>query len=143
MHWVVYIAPLVACVLGILAFAIALSSADGAAVGACGIFLFLIGLFRLLWVWLVRRTTELAVTNQKVLGKWGVLSRRTIEQRLEKVDSVQVDQSVLGRLLNYGTIRIHGSGSSTTPISTISNPIAFRRHVDDAVDAITSKAKIA
>jgi uncharacterized membrane protein YdbT with pleckstrin-like domain len=93
-----------------------------------------LGLLLLPLVWLSTRTTELGVTNKKVIAKWGIISRRTIEQRLEKVDSIQVHQGIIGRFLNYGTISVHGSGITTTPIPRISDPLQFRRAVESAIE---------
>ncbi len=116
-HWIVYVGPILAVVVSfILPLAL------------------LITVPMLIMAWLNKRTTELAVTNRKVIGKWGIVSRKTFEQRLEKVDSIQVNQGILGRLLGYGTVLIHGSGLSMTPIPKIADPLAFRRRVEEAID---------
>ena len=78
-------------------------------------------------------TTELGVTTRKVVAKWGLVARRSIEQRLEKVDSIEVDQTFTGRILNYGSITVHGSGLTAAPIRNIADPISFRRKVEDAL----------
>ena len=79
---------------------------------------------------LVRRaTTELAVTDRRVIYKSGVLSRHTLEMNRSKVESVDVDQSVLGRLLGFGTIIVRGTGGSLEPIRMISDPLTFRSHI--------------
>ncbi len=76
-----------------------------------------------------RITTELAVTDQRVIFKRGVFARYTIEMNRTKVESVDVDQSVLGRILGYGTLMVRGTGSSLEPMQAISNPLAFRTHI--------------
>ena len=91
-----------------------------------------------LGAWLTRVTTELAVTNRKVVGKWGLISRRTIEQRLDKVDSIEVEQTILGRILGYGTVEVRGSGVTMTPLRLIGDPLTFRRRVEDALNAAKS-----
>jgi uncharacterized membrane protein YdbT with pleckstrin-like domain len=79
---------------------------------------------------LIRRvTTELAVTDRRVIYKSGVLSRHTLEMNRSKVESVDVDQSVLGRLLNFGTIVVRGTGGSLEPIRMIGDPLTFRSHI--------------
>jgi uncharacterized membrane protein YdbT with pleckstrin-like domain len=83
--------------------------------------LFWIGAFLKWW------TTELAVTNKKVIAKHGFIRRDTIELLLPKVESVSIQQGVIGRIFNFGTIVISGSGVSQAPISGISNPLIFRR----------------
>ncbi len=108
---------------------------------ALGIVLVFLGVICLPINWLINRTTELVITNRKVMGKWGIIGRTAIEQNLEKVDSVQVEQSILGRMLDYGTIYVHGSGTSTTPIELIADPLTFRRQVANAVEALRSGGK--
>ena len=76
-----------------------------------------------------RATTELAVTNQRVIYKTGLLARHTVEMNRSKVESISVDQTLLGRVLGYGTIIVRGTGSTMEPISDIDNPLAFRSHL--------------
>jgi Bacterial PH domain len=76
--------------------------------------------------------TETDVTNMRVVHKTGFIKRRTFEMSLDKVESVDVNQSILGRLMNYGDITIQGVGEGTQTISTIASPLAFR-------NAITTK----
>jgi len=72
------------------------------------------------------KTTELAVTNKKVVGKWGLIRRDSIELLLPKVEAVRVQQGLFGRMLNFGTIVVSGAGNST-PIPMIIDPLDFRR----------------
>jgi uncharacterized membrane protein YdbT with pleckstrin-like domain len=73
-----------------------------------------------------RATTELAVTDQRVIFKRGIFARYTIEMNRSKVESVDVDQSILGRILGYGTLMVRGTGGSLEPMEGISDPLAFR-----------------
>ena len=124
-HWLVFAGPLIVGILGLLIMR------ASAGLGAFVIFVALVLGVRAL---LVRQTTELAVTNKRVVAKFGVISRKTIEQRLETVDSVQVLQGILGRLLGEGSVGIRGSGASQTPVPRIADPLRFRREVNDAID---------
>jgi uncharacterized membrane protein YdbT with pleckstrin-like domain len=76
-----------------------------------------------------RWTTELAVTNRRVIFKSGLFRRHTMEMNMSKVESVDVDQSVAGRILGFGTVTIHGTGGGIESMRNIANPIAFRNHV--------------
>jgi uncharacterized membrane protein YdbT with pleckstrin-like domain len=79
---------------------------------------------------LIRRaTTELAVTDRRVIYKSGVIARHTLEMNRSKVESVDVDQPLLGRLLGFGTIIVRGTGGSLEPIRLISDPLTFRSHI--------------
>jgi hypothetical protein len=74
-------------------------------------------------------SSELIVTNRRVLIKTGAIHRQTLEMFVSKVESVGVDQSFLGRMLNYGTVIIRGTGGSEEPFQTIAHPIEFRNCV--------------
>jgi uncharacterized membrane protein YdbT with pleckstrin-like domain len=137
-RWISYLTRTLVLALGIWLFSVGVSMPkdEGAFPGSIGLVLALLGLLGLPIACLQNRSKELAITNQKVMGKWGVIVRRTIEQNLEKVDSVQVNQGIFGRILNYGTIYVHGSGLSTTPIKQIADPLEFRRQLANATTAI-------
>jgi membrane protein YdbS with pleckstrin-like domain len=82
---------------------------------------------------LIRRTTtELAVTDQRVIFKTGLLARHTLEMNRGKVESVTVDQSIPGRMFGYGTIIVRGTGSTLEPIRNIADPLTFRSHITTA-----------
>jgi uncharacterized membrane protein YdbT with pleckstrin-like domain len=72
-------------------------------------------------------TTELAITNKRVIAKFGLVSRSTIEINLQKIESIQVNQGILGRIFNYGSIVVSGAGNPQAPIPGISSPLQFRR----------------
>ncbi len=72
-------------------------------------------------------TSEFAITNKRVIIKVGLISRRTLEMNLSKIESVNVNQGILGRMLGYGTIIIVGTGGTKEPFSCISNPLEFRK----------------
>jgi uncharacterized membrane protein YdbT with pleckstrin-like domain len=90
---------------------------------------FVIALISLISAWFRRWTTEVAVTDRRVIYKRGFIRRRTIEMNMSKVESVDVDQSMLGRLFDYGDITVRGTGSTLEPLRMISAPLDFRNHV--------------
>ncbi len=85
-----------------------------------------------------RWTSEFAVTNRRVIIKVGLISRRTVELNLAKVESIGVDQGVIGRILGYGTIFIIGTGGTRERFESISNPLGFRQAVNTATEALQS-----
>jgi uncharacterized membrane protein YdbT with pleckstrin-like domain len=97
---------------------------------------FLIGLPLLLLEWLQYRSTEMAITNRRVLVKHGLVSRRTVELRLSKVESAQVHQGLLARMFGYGSVEIIGTGGTRERFGFIANPLAFRRALTEAQDAL-------
>ena len=72
-------------------------------------------------------TDEFAITNKRVIIKTGLISRKTFEMNHSKIESVNVDQGILGRILGYGTIRIVGSGGTKEVFPKIQNPLVFRK----------------
>ena len=72
-------------------------------------------------------TSEYAITNKRVVIKVGLIRRRTIEMNVQKVESINVDQSILGRLLRYGDITVVGTGGTRESFKTLADPIGFRK----------------
>ena len=133
LHWLIYLPVLPFLAIFALGAALYLGTqstgADAApgvlplglmAVGAAGA---LVSGFR---AWLRRVTTELAVTDRRVIFKRGLVRRHTVEMNMDKVESVDVDQSVLGRIFNYGDVTVRGTGASIEPLRLIDDPLAFR-----------------
>ena len=87
------------------------------------------GLVLLLLNWIRQWSSEFAVTDQRVIIKTGWLSRRTIELNMSKVESVEVEQGLVARMLNYGTITVIGTGGTREPFALIADPLGFRRAV--------------
>jgi uncharacterized membrane protein YdbT with pleckstrin-like domain len=96
-----------------------------------GLVLLVVGVGLVIWIvaWVKMRTTELAVTTKRVIVKRGFIQRSTIEINVPRIESVQVEQSVMGRLLNYGTVIFSGAGTPQATIDHISDPLAFRKSV--------------
>lgn len=80
-------------------------------------------------------TTELAITNKRVIAKFGLVSRSTIEINIQKIESIQVNQGILGRIFNYGSIVVSGAGNPQAPIPGISSPLQFRRAFVDTQES--------
>jgi uncharacterized membrane protein YdbT with pleckstrin-like domain len=89
----------------------------------------LLGLSSAFRAFIRRASTELAVTDQRVIYKTGLLARYTLEMNRGKVESVAVDQTLLGRLFGYGTVIVRGTGSTLEPIRNISDPLTFRSYI--------------
>jgi uncharacterized membrane protein YdbT with pleckstrin-like domain len=74
-----------------------------------------------------RPSSEFAITNRRIVIKTGLFRRRTIELNIHQVESVNVDQSILGRMFDYGTVTIVGSGGTREVFANIERPLDFRR----------------
>lgn len=83
------------------------------------------------------KSVELALTNKRVIVKHGFIRRQTVEMNLNKVESIQVQQGVLGRLFDFGTLVVAGTGASHAPLAGIADPMGFRKAFIEAQDART------
>ena len=79
------------------------------------------------------RSAEFAVTNKRVILKTGFIQSKTAEMFLNKIESVGVDQSIVGRVLGYGTVVIRGTGGSLEPFHHVSNPLRFRKEIQEQI----------
>jgi uncharacterized membrane protein YdbT with pleckstrin-like domain len=77
-------------------------------------------------------TTEVAITNRRMIQKTGLIARHARELQLTSVEAVNVDQSVWGRLFGFGRVEVHGTGDDVWVTPMISDPVAFRRELEAA-----------
>ena len=94
--------------------------------------IFTLGTLPLAAAYIRYRTSEFAVTDKRVLIKTGLVRRHTLETLLNKVENISVEQGLLGRVLNYGTIQVTGTGSTKETFSNIASPLEFRKQVQGA-----------
>ncbi len=83
-------------------------------------------------------TSEYGITNKRVLIKTGWISRDSLELFVDKIEAIKVDQSILGRILNYGTLFIVGTGGTQDPFFYIPRPLYFRKIAQEQVDVKSS-----
>jgi uncharacterized membrane protein YdbT with pleckstrin-like domain len=117
------------------------SSSGAMALG--GLVLVLLAALSYGWGLWHRNSTEMAVTNKRVLIKVGIVSRNTTEMMLGKIESVVVNQSILGRMLRFGTILVRGTGGTPEPFAMIAHPLEFRRQVQAQLDQLQNQASAA
>lgn len=131
-HWVVYLPGLALWVLALAVIIFGNAVAPG--IGGVGLIIVAlillgIGLVLVLRAWFRRWTTEFDVTDRRIVQKNGFIERRTVEMNMDKVESVDVNQSIMGRIFDYGEVIIRGTGESWEPIRTIGSPLKFRNHI--------------
>jgi uncharacterized membrane protein YdbT with pleckstrin-like domain len=130
LHWIVYWRGLALCALAAILYFLFASWQGLHFVAQVAALLCLVaGLFLIAHAWFDRWTTEIAVTNRRVIYKEGFIRRRTIEVHMDKVASVDVDQSILGRLLDYGDVFVHSTGVEFEPLERIAGPLELRNHI--------------
>src|SRR5713101_5802668 len=140
LHWVALLGPIViGVVLALpgLVLLIGSSSKKGnsaSAMAGAGLLFMIIASVYVLLGFLVRNATEMAVTNKRVIIKTGLLRRRTFELLLSKVESIGVDEGLMGRMLGYGTVVVRGTGGTPDPFSRIGHPLELRRQVQQQIE---------
>lgn len=137
LHWGILVWPCLSIILGLVL--IALSPIVGQMLGTPGVSIGMLvcvalpftlgGLAGLLNAFLIWITTEFAVTNKRIIAKVGALSRHSLELFLHQVEAITVDQTVMGRIMNYGTLVVHGAGGTKQGFPSIANPLELRRQI--------------
>jgi len=131
LHWIVFVVPVFFAVLcGLIGLPL-LFMQDSAAVG---FFLLVFAGLLVLFGYLTRKATEMAVTNKRIVIKTGLLSRKTFELLLSKVESIGVEEGLLGRMLGYGSVVVRGTGGTPEPFKNVAHPLEFRRQVQQRVE---------
>jgi uncharacterized membrane protein YdbT with pleckstrin-like domain len=131
-HWVFYWPAIAAWILAVVLFFLSRAPVTEGVVLLCLSASAVVAIAALYWTlkaWFHRWTTETDVTNLRVVHKTGFIKRRTFEMSLDKVESVDVNQSILGRILNYGDVTILGVGEGKETIATIASPLDFRNYI--------------
>lgn len=126
LHGIIYV-PGVLC-LALAAACFAASAIMPPLLVVCGLF-GIVGVVLVFRAWFRRWTTETDVTNMRVVHKEGFIQRRTFEMSLDKVESVDVNQSIFGRIFGWGDVTIRGVGEGVERIKMIGSPIEFRNHI--------------
>jgi uncharacterized membrane protein YdbT with pleckstrin-like domain len=136
LHWVVLVAPLALAVLlglpGLIELIMAALTSFGSA--GAGIVMTLLGAAIAVSAFAKRKSVEMAVTNRRVIVKTGMMSRKTFELLLSKVESIGVDEGVLGRMLGYGLVIVRGTGGTPEPFNRVAHPLEFRRQVQMQIE---------
>lgn len=131
MHWTIFLRPLL---LGAFAALLLMYGAHdetqvGKIVTYAGWLALAIAALLFFAAWFRRSTTELSVTTHRVIYKRGFIWRRTAEMNMDKVETVNVDQSIVGRIFGYGTIQVLGTGQGFESLHGIGSPIAVRNAI--------------
>jgi len=131
-HWIFFLPALAAWVVAIGLFVASGMIPAGPMVLVCMSLAAIVAIFALYktaTAWFHRWTTETDVTNFRVIHKTGFVQRQTFEMSVDKVESVDVNQSILGRILNYGNVTVLGVGEGGKTLDTIASPLAFRNAI--------------
>ena len=130
LHWVVFLWPIIWLVVAIMFFS---SGGDAAAAG--GLFI-LIAILTGISSFINFKTSEFGITNKRVLVKVGFIRRNSLEVLLTKVEGIQVNQGILGRILGFGSITVSGTGGTKDPFHKIDAPLEFRKRAQEQIASV-------
>jgi len=148
LHWVVLIAPFLLGFLfgltGLGMFVLSARASDDKSMAhqsliVLGAAFLAVALVFIVRGVLMRNATEMTVTNKRVFVKVGLAARRTIELLLSRVESIGVEESVMGRMLGYGRVIVHGTGGTPEVFNMIAHPLEFRTQVQQQIEKSQTK----
>jgi uncharacterized membrane protein YdbT with pleckstrin-like domain len=130
LHKIIFMPPLALAVLGLIAaILINIYVENRQAAWIVGAAFLLVALLIAFPRFIRYATSEFAVTNKRVIVKIGLIYRQTLELVLTKVETIRVDQSIMGRIFDFGTIVVTGTGGTKEPFKDIASPLQFREQV--------------
>jgi uncharacterized membrane protein YdbT with pleckstrin-like domain len=136
LHWKVFLAP---ALLFLLAIAFTAAAIYEGVDPYLSLLILVIPLGILFHSYLTWRSCEFAVTDKRVLIKTGIVSRHTLETILTKVENIGVEQTLWGRLFNFGTLYVTGTGSTREVFPGIHAPLEFRKAIEAAAVAFEER----
>ncbi len=134
LHWAMFLSPVIFTVLGLLLLLLASRDSSTAGIMVIGWLVFLFGLLNCCRAAISYFTTEFAVTNERIIAKTGLLRRRSLELLLSKVESIGVYQPIIGRLFNYGTLVVVGTGGTKEGFPNIAGAMEFRKRINAQIE---------
>jgi len=126
LHWIIFARAILVLVVGLVLVFVP-------RIGQAGLVVLLLGVVMLAPPFVAYRTTELGVTNKRVIVKTGLVRRRTLELLLRQVEAILVDQSLLGRLFGFGSITLTGTGGVREIFHRVRDPLELRRRIQGQV----------
>jgi uncharacterized membrane protein YdbT with pleckstrin-like domain len=130
LHWAVFLWPVLWFIFALMLFS---GGSDSAPIGVLFI---LIAIATSISSFISYKTSEFGITNKRVIVKVGFIRRNSLEVLLNKVEGIQVNQGVLGRILGFGSITVSGTGGTKDPFHKIDAPLEFRKKVQEQIEKI-------
>jgi uncharacterized membrane protein YdbT with pleckstrin-like domain len=125
-HGIVYARSLALLVNGMAVLAVRSTPEGRMVIYAASGLLICLAALNAFMIWFKRVTTELAVTERRIIYKTGFIARSTAEMNVNRVEAVEVEQGILGRLLNFGTVHIRGAGGGIENLTKVAGPLELR-----------------
>lgn len=124
LHWVLFLAPIMLIGISIYCYFNVYS------LDTVSLFFIVIGLVWLLVIWGTYHFSSLIIKKKQIILRTGILVRQTVDIPFSKIESIDIRQSILGSLLNYGSLMITGTGGSRQAIQFLRKPLTCRRYIE-------------
>lgn len=124
LHWIIFVWPCLLLALGLL---IVFSFTSFREIGLMTV------LIAIAWgflMWLTYQFSSLTIKERQVILRSGILVRQTIDIPLAKIESIDIRQSIIGSLFQYGSLLITGTGGTRQWMGYIAKPLTCRRHIE-------------
>jgi uncharacterized membrane protein YdbT with pleckstrin-like domain len=129
LHWVVFLWPIIFFVAAIM-LTIIIGGAEGFIIG---FMLIAVSIFSSIGSFITYKTSEFGITNKRLIVKVGFIHRNSLEVLLNKVEGIEVNQNILGRILGFGSVTISGTGGTKDPFHRIDAPLEFRSKAQEQI----------
>lgn len=128
LHVIVYLPPLLVQLLALILFAVVPTD-------IVAVLVIVIAIMCTFWCVLIHGGRQFFLTSKRVIVKQGIIERKINELMLRKCEGIQVEQSILGRILNYGTLLVT-TGEATNSYKSIKKPIEFSTRINEQIDKL-------
>ena len=132
LHWIIFLWPIICVVVAIIFF----SCGSDEYKYVIGLLIILIAIIAGIASFIEFKTSEFGITNKRVIVKVGFIRRNSLEVLLNKVEGIQVNQGIMGRILGFGSITISGTGGTKDPFHKIDTPLEFRRKAQEQIASV-------
>lgn len=131
LHWIIYKNAIVLAVLTLICIPMksVWPNLDAGFVSVLAVILAAVSVVSFVRSWFVKATTEIVVTDKRIIHKTGWIGRRTEEMNITKVETVDVNQGIAGRVLGFGAVLIKGIGGSWEPLRFVAVPLQLRNAI--------------
>jgi uncharacterized membrane protein YdbT with pleckstrin-like domain len=126
LHWLMYVPALLIFCIALIVLAIPSAPENRVIIYSISGVLVLIAALSGFRSWFRQFTTEIAVTDRRIIYKTGFIARHTAEMNMHRVETVAVEQGILGRMLDYGTVHIRGTGAGIENLTMVAQPLTLR-----------------
>ena len=134
-HWKIFLTPSLLMLFGVVFLVLYLTHLELKLLIYAGVALVVISVLLLIPPLFEYLGTEFGVTNRRILIKVGLIRRRSVEILLNKVEGVQIDQGLMGRIFKYGSIVVTGMGGTRESFRDVAAPMEFRKRLQESMDA--------